>query len=471
MGLFSNKSSAGGFMDVIRCDEPEYLIWKWHPDGPEKGNNRRENAIRWGSSLRVKDGEVAVFVYTQQDGIAQDFVEGPIDCKIKTANLPILANIIGLAYNGDTPFQAEVYFINMAKIIQIPFAVPYFDLYDPRYLDFGVPTAVRGKMSFNIADYQEFVKLHRLIDFDLTKFQIQIKDAMARYVKSIVTNIPAEKNLPVVQIEREIGNINDIVEVNAKDRLEKDFGVNLTAVDINAIELDKTSPGYQQLKAVTADIAASTAQAQAEVNIKNMHDMQKINAENMQETMRIQREEAQYAQHKQTQSSNLTAFQIEKQAEVGIAGAEALGQMGANGAMEMSGAGGMNPAGMMTGMAMGGVIGQNMAGMMNNMMSELNKPSSNAIGQSPVGITPPPIPNTNYHVVVNGQDSGIYDISSMSQMVAAGNMTKDSLVWKEGMAEWVKAGDVQELSSIWGVSADTDTHMPPPIPTSYNGGE
>ena len=203
MALFG-KTKAGGFMDEIRCDEPSYLIWKWHPAGSQKGNNRRENAIRWGSSLRVKDGEVAVFVYNQPDGPMQDFIVGPYDEIVKTDNFPVLASIIGLAYDGGTPFQAEVYYINLARIIQIPFAVPYFDLYDPRFLDFGVPTAVRGKITFHIADYREFIKLHRLSDFDLDAFQIQIKDAMARYVKGIVANTPAEKNIPIVQIVMQI---------------------------------------------------------------------------------------------------------------------------------------------------------------------------------------------------------------------------------------------------------------------------
>lgn len=43
------------------------------------------------------------------------------------------------------------------------------------------------------------------------------------------------------------------------------------------------------------------------------------------------------------QSTNFVAYQVEKQAEVGIAGAEALGQMRANGAGEISGWGGFNP--------------------------------------------------------------------------------------------------------------------------------
>ena len=84
MGLFGNKSE-GGMMDVIRCDEQEYLVWKWRPSG-EANSTKKENAIRYGSSLRVKDGEMAVFVYQQKDGALQDYITGPYDQTIKTAN-------------------------------------------------------------------------------------------------------------------------------------------------------------------------------------------------------------------------------------------------------------------------------------------------------------------------------------------------------------------------------------------------
>lgn len=190
MTLFNRNNRKGGFMDKIRCDEPSYLIWKWHPAGKPQGANNRENAVRWGSSLRVKDGEVAVFVYKQKDGTMQDFIVGPFDETIKTKNFPVLASIVGLAYEGGTPFQAEIYFINLARIIQVWFAVPFFDVYDPRLADFGVPVAVRGAVSFGIADYREFIKLHRLSTFNLDDFQKQIRDAVSRYVKDVVANAP-----------------------------------------------------------------------------------------------------------------------------------------------------------------------------------------------------------------------------------------------------------------------------------------
>lgn len=409
MRLFNKTEKTGGFMDEIRCDEPSYLIWKWHPAGAQPGNNNRENAIRWGSSLRVKDGEVAVFVYNQKNGVMQDYIEGPYDEIIKTENLPVLASIIGLAYDGGTPFQAEVYFINLARIIQVKFGVPFFDIYDPRFADFGVPVAVRGTVSFRIADYREFIKLHRLNSFRLDDFQKQIRDAVSRYVKDTVANTPAANNIPVIQIETKTAQINDVVEYDISERLKEGFGVLVSGVDIGAIEIDKSSEGYRQLMAVTKDITATRIEAETQDYV---------------ERLRIQREEGQYAMHKQTQTANIGAFQVEKQAEVGIAGAQALGQMGANGAgdVNLSGGGeGFNMAAMMASMAVGGAVGQNIAGAMNNMMGGINQ-------QTAPGAVPPPIPTAAYHVAVNGQATGPFALSTLAQMTANGQLTGDSLV-------------------------------------------
>jgi len=454
MGFFDRRKT-GGFMDEIRCDEPSYLIWKWHPAGSVSENDSRENAIRWGSSLRVKDGEVAVFVYKQENGLMQDFIVGPFDQTIKTNNLPVLASIVGLAYDGGTPFQAEVYFINLARMIQVRFGVPFFDVYDPRFDDFGVPVAVRGTISFRIENYREFVKLHRLSSFNLEDFQRQIRDAVIRYVKDTVANAPAANNIPVVQIETKTAQINDTIEYDISERLKENFGVVVSGVDISAIEVDKSSEGYRHLMSVTKDIAGATTKAEAEAKIRDIYAKQRIEAENYEGTLRIQREEGQYAQRKQTQSAHIGAFQVEKQAEVGVAGAEALGQMGASGSgnVNLGGGGdgtGFNMAAMIAGMAVGGAVGQNIAGTMNNMMGGINQ-------QTTPGAVPPPIPVVAYHVAVNGQATGPFDISVLAQMATAGQLTADSLVWKNGMTQWAKAGTVDELKNLF-------ANAIPPIP-------
>lgn len=464
MGLFGGKTKNGGFMDEIRCDEPSYLIWKWHPERAKLGESNKENAIRWGSSIRVKDGEMAVFVYKQSNGTMQDYIVGPRDDVLKTANLPVLASLVGLTYDGGTPFQAEIYFINLAQIIQTKFAVPYFDIFDPRYQDFSVPVAVRGTISFKITNFAEFIQLNRLQNFSLEDFQNQIRDVVNRYVKDIVANAPAKHNIPVIQLETKISQINDESEYILRQRLEEDFGVTVSAVDIGAIDIDKSSEGYSQLMTITKNIITQTTQAEAQANIKNIYDKQRIEAENYGEVLRMNREESQYAAHKDTQTKNFAAFQVEAQTSVGIAGAEALGQMGQNGACAINlgnDVAGFNPAAMMAGMALGGNIGQNIAGTMNNMMSGMNQSVMN-------NMTPPPIEAPVYNVAVNGQATGPFDVATLSKMVMTGRLLKESLVWSVGMPNWVKACEVEELKSLFSEMPPipNDNNEMPPIPSS-----
>ena len=447
MGLFS-RGKNGGMMNVIRCDEEEYIVWKWRPEGQDVNSTSRENSIRYGSSLRVKDGEMAVFVYKQKGGQTQDFIMGPYDDTIKTANFPVLSSIVGMAFGGESPFQAEVYFINLQGNNQLRFGIPFFDVFDPRLPDHGVPMAVRGTMTFNLTDYQNFIKLNRLVDFNQEQFMKQIKDALTKYVKGVVLNVPREMGIPVVQMETQILNINAKIEAFLKPRIEGDFGVNLKAFDIGALEIDKDSPYYKELRHLTAENTGKTMDAQTDINIKNLQDTQQINAANMEETLRIQREEMQRAQRLQTETNFMGAFGMEQQAEILKTGAQSLGQMGNMG----GGGGGTNPAGMMTGMMVGGSLGQQMVGMMQNMGQHMQ----NAMN------TPPPVPNVQYYISFNGAQAGPFTIPKLTEMVQSGQMTAQTYVWKQGMPNWELAGNVQELAALFATPGNT----PPPPPPS-----
>lgn len=450
MSIFG-RGKGGGFMNVIRCDEENYLVWKWHPEGQEVNSTSRENAIRYGSTLRVKDGEVAVFVYMQQNATLQDFIEGPFDQTIKTGNFPVLANLVGMAWGGESPFQAEVYFINLAGNNQIRFGVPYFDVFDPRLPDHGIPVCVRGMVTFNITDYRGFIKLNRLIEFDLDRFLEQIRAALVKYVKSVVANIPRTMNIPLVQMETQILEINQKVQGFLASRLKEDFGVNLKAIDISAIEIDKKSPHYAEVRQLTAGNTARTMNAQTDVNIQNLKDMQAINTENVAESLRIQREEGQRAQRLQSETNFIGAHSIDRQAEVLKVAAENLGQMGTMNLGNGDG-GGLNPAGMMTGMMMGGAMGQQMAGMMSQM------------GQAVQGgmNIPPPMPTVQYFTAINGQQAGPFTLQQLQLLVGSGRLTRQTYVWKQGMANWEYAENVPEVASLF--SANTPPPPPPPVP-------
>lgn len=424
MSIFT-KPKKGGIADVIRCDQSDYLVWKWHPNGFEEGELKRENSIRTSSILRVKNGEVAVFFYKS----GEDYIEGPHDGKLTTKNFPILSSIIGLWYEGDTPFQAEVYFINLARAEQVRFGVPYFDVVDPRYPDFPVPVSVRGALTFEIDDYKEFIKFYRLKTFTLDDLKMKINAMVVKLVKDSVSNAPRLNNIPVVSIETRIGEVSDIVENNLREKIKENFGVRLKSFDVDAIEVDKESEGYIELKSITKDIVARQARA---------------NIENYEEQLRIQREEGQYAQHMSTRQQNLGAYQTEIRGEVGVASAEALGKMGENGAGNINigeggGGAGFNPMTIMAGIAVGSAVGKNIA---NTLDESLNA------GGNPV---PPPLPPSQpkYHIAQDGKAVGPFEMNKIIEMIAAGQIRRDTLLWKADTPNWEKASSFVEFANFF----------------------
>lgn len=425
MGLFDRKKE-GGLMDVIRCDEPEYLVWKWRPSG-EANSTKKENSIRYGSSLRVKDGEVAVFVYQQNNGTLMDYIVGPHDDTIKTSNFPVLTSIVGSLWGGNSPFQAEIYFINLQGNNQIRFAVPYFDVADPRYPDFTVPVAVRGAITFNLSDYKQFIKLNRLVDFNPEQFGNQIKAAVGKFAKNFVTNCPQENNIPVLQLERKVLEISDLIQIRLAPVFERDFGVNLKRIDLSAIEVDKESENYYEFVRLTKE----QQMRRAEIDTEQYERVSKLSAE----------------------SQFIQAHAINQQADVLKTAAQSMGQMGG---MDLGGDGDMNPAGMMMGMAMGGAMGGQMAGMMNGF-GQVAQTQVPAIGGASA---PPPMPATvQYTVGINGKQYGPYNIQQMQQMAQSGQINASTLVWAPGMPQWAAAETVPELAQLFMAT-------PPPMPSA-----
>lgn len=472
MALFGKnngpKINEGGLMDVIRCDEQDYLIWKWRPRGEAVNSTRKENAVRFGSQLHIKSTEQVVFSYKGK----YDFIQGPYDGTVKSANLPVLSSILGVAFGGAAPFTAEIYFINQANVQKMNFAIPYFKASDYRFPDIPVDVSIHGTLTYKIDDPALFIENYGLVDFDVNELNRKLKSTLTGIIKPKVNKISRENQIPLVQIDTMTEEVNEIVGMAVKERIKEEVGITVKYLDLTQIEFDETSDAYMQLKSATADLSVDFAKNR-NVNKMELDNAQfanqaadfardtklkdanaefqigqaKINLENMSEVARINREEAQRAQKYTTESNFMQAHIFDKQAEVAAAAANAMGGAGT------LGAGGINPAGIMAGMAIGGAFGQNVGGMMNNMTGGFVSQAQN--------VAPPPPPVTRYNIAVNGATTGPYDMQTLAQMAQTGQFTKESLVWKAGMQSWAQAGTIAELSQFF-VSGATPVPPPPP---------
>jgi membrane protease subunit (stomatin/prohibitin family) len=127
--------------------------------------------------------------------------------------------------------------------------------------------------------------------------------------------------------------------------------------------------------------------------------------------------------------------------------AEAISTMAEN-----SGAGAGSEA---MNMGMGFAMGNQMTNAMSRGMQQQPQQQQPAASAAP----PPLPPQEQYHVASGGQTAGPFPMDALKQQAQSGQLTRETLVWKEGMAQWTKAGEVPELSSLFSA-------VPPPLPPS-----
>ena len=110
------------------------------------------------------------------------------------------------------------------------------------------------------------------------------------------------------------------------------------------------------------------------------------------------------------------------------------------------------------GLAAAGVgvgMGGQMAGALGGMFAGQSQPQPGIGGASPA-----PLPSQlQLYVAVNGQQTGPFDLDVLQQMARSGQLTRDSLVWKQGLAAWTVAGQVTEISAVFAA-------VPPPVPSA-----
>ena len=179
-----------------------------------------------------------------------------------------------------------------------------------------------------------FQSINKTEGFSDETFQQKLRSTMTKYIKGVVSNAPSDAQIPVVQLERKIMELSDIVQNKVAPQVERLFGIKVRNLDITSIHVDKDSRGYRELKALTADLEKDNLMAkhnanlsnfnlqnelnqdalkaqsalnidalqrQQELNLGGQEELQRMQLENQRETLRIQREEMQRASRLQTE--------------------------------------------------------------------------------------------------------------------------------------------------------------------------
>lgn len=376
MGLFDEikKKLSHEFIDIVEWldDSQDTIVHRFE---------RYQNEIKNGAKLIVREGQNAVFV---NEGQLAD-VFGPGTYELTTSNLPILTTLKGWKYGFDSPFKAEVYFVNTRLFTDEKWGTknPVM-LSDER---FGL-TEIRafGTYSFRIGDPGKFVVDVVGTDGNFTNYEVN------EHLKSLIvtrfTDTVGEANLP---LELYAANTSELSET-CREVMEPEF---------------------------------------ARVGI----ELEKFYIENVSMPEELKKEIFEYSRLDKLDMSKLSQFKAAK-------------------AMEAAARNEGGTAGAGMGMGMGFVLAQQMGAAMAQPQAVQPQQPFGAAASAPPPVPVPPA----YYYAVEGRQQGPVPYERLQELFASRAINRDTLVWKQGMAQWTALSEVEELKSFLG------GNTPPPLP-------
>jgi membrane protease subunit (stomatin/prohibitin family) len=360
MGLWDKLK--GELVDIIEWldDSRDTIVWRFP---------RYENEIKMGAKLIVRESQAAVFVNEGQ--VADVFTPGTYT--LTTQNMPILSTLKGWKYGFESPWKAEVYFVNTRQFTDMKWGTQNPVIV--RDAEFGaVRLRAFGAFAMRVSD--PALLLRELVGTDPQFRTEEVQEYLRQLVVSHLGSALATAGVPMLDLAAK----------------QQAIGATLASV-------------------LTDELAPSGI------------TIPKFIIENISVPPEV--EEA-----------------LDKRTSIGVVGnLDNYTKFQAANAMEDA-ANNQGGAGESFGFGLGMAAGQ-------RATQAMNTPSPSA--------GPPPLPAAEWFVGVNGQQQGPYDLNALASQAAAGSLTRQTLVWKNGMAGWVAADQVPELGRLF-------ASVPPPLP-------
>jgi membrane protease subunit (stomatin/prohibitin family) len=212
----------GEFIDIIEWldDSRDTMVYRFP---------RYQNEIKVGAKLVVRETQNAMFVNEGQ--LADLFTPGTYS--LTTQNLPVLSTLRGWKYGFNSPFKAEVYFVNMRLFVDLKWGTT-----NPVMLrdqEFG-PVRLRayGTYCVRVSNTEAFMK--EIVGTDPLFRTEEITEQLRNMIVSRFSDLLAESKIPILDLA---ANYDELGRFSA-DRLHKEFekyGLDLTTFLVENISL------------------------------------------------------------------------------------------------------------------------------------------------------------------------------------------------------------------------------------------
>jgi membrane protease subunit (stomatin/prohibitin family) len=348
-------------IDVVKyqAEENEY-VWKFP-----------SSDLRIGTQVVVNPAQHAFFI--KGGLILDEFTSGTHT--VKTENIPLLNKIINLPFGGNSPFQAEVWYVNLLSKLDNKWGTsnPIL-LEDPKY-GILIPLRAFGQYGFKIANPRIFLETlaGNVPSFSGDKIQEFFKGKIISNITSLISKKLVHENISILELNAYLDELTLFCQENISDEFKK-FGIEIVNFYFMSVNVPLDDPSVVKLK------EAKDLAAKVKITGKELYQMDR-------------------------------SFDVLDNAasnEGGVAG-------------NLMGAG--------LGLGLGLGVGNQIGNISNNLNTSF----------------PPQPPTISFFAIINNQPEGPFDLNTIIQKLSSGTLTKDSLVWKSGMASWEPLINLKEV--------------------------
>lgn len=222
-------------VDVVKCEMNGNLFCQKFPS----------NDLRVGSQLVVYPSQTAFFV--KGGIICDEFTSGTHT--IKTENIPLLNKIINLPFGGNSPFQAEVWYVNHISKLDMKWGTPQpLQVEDPRY-HIVVPVRAFGQYGVRISNARVFLEtlIGNMSSFSADKIDAYFKGKIVAQLNALIAQKISQDKISILEINTNLLEMSEFCQQHIGESMQK-YGIELCDFVIMSINVPQDDTSIVKLK-------------------------------------------------------------------------------------------------------------------------------------------------------------------------------------------------------------------------------
>lgn len=201
--------------------------------------------LRLGTQLVVHPAQTAIFV--KGGVICDEFKAGTY--KLDTDNIPLLNKLVNLPFGSDSPFQAEVWFVNQTAKLNLPWGTPHpIQIEDPRY-HIIVPVRAHGQYGIRVTNPRLFLEtmIGSMGSFSSDQIEQFYKGRIISALNTLLARQIVTNGISILDINTLLLSMSDSINGQLNQLLGK-YGVSIIEFAIMSVTFPQDDESVIKLK-------------------------------------------------------------------------------------------------------------------------------------------------------------------------------------------------------------------------------